>query len=190
MSTTNNRGHSTRVLGRVPVTVFLFLRISREDAHSMGMVGCGLQLDATGDYSWADTTVSISLENVQANIFLKTRKMDVHALPGLGDRIARIPILDMVEYIRLYPNILSFLERYRKNRFLRLGRRAFLDPWDLDSRDSFLLNMDDSEFESSFIQDPRGPPLASEVASGNGRHSPKLIRAPPGLPDPGVGSWI
>jgi len=155
----------------------------------MGMVGCGMQLDDSGEYAWSETTVSLSLGMPQVCVFLKTKKIAFSEIPGMSS-IARIPIKLALEYISVYPLILSFLERFRKNRFLRLGHRAFLDPWDLDSRDSFILTMSEEDFKSSFIEDPRGPPLLSEISSGIGRHSPKLFRNIPGLPDPGQGSWI
>jgi len=155
----------------------------------MGMIGCGLQLDDTGDYAWGETTISLDLGKPQVCIFLKTKKIPFSTLPGMCS-IARIPTLTMLEYITCYPVILSFMENHRKNKFLRLGHRAFLDPWDLDSHDSFKLLMSDEEFSSSFIVDPRGQPLLSEIASRVGRHSPKQFRPVQGLPDPGLGSWI
>jgi hypothetical protein len=189
MNITNIGNISTRVLERVPTTVFLVLGINRQDAHSMGMVGCGLQLDDSGDYAWGETTISLSLSLPQVCIFLKTKKIPFSVLPGMCG-IARIPTKLMLEYIVVYSTILSFMESHRKNKFMRLGHKAFLDPWDLDSHDSFKLLMTDEEFSSSFIEDPRGPPLLSEIAANIGRHSPKQFRAVRGLPDPGMGSWI
>jgi hypothetical protein len=189
MSTTTYGSTSARALERVPTTVFLFLGVSRQDAHSMGMVGCGMQLDDSGDFAWKETTVSLSLGQPQVCIFLKTKNIEFSVMPGMCN-IARIPISTMLEYITVFPVIVSFIEKHRKNKFMRLGHRAFLDPWDLDSHDSFKLLMDDDAFASSFIEDPRGPPLLSEIASRIGRHSPKQFRPVPGLPDPGQGSWI
>jgi hypothetical protein len=189
MNITTNRNKSTRVLERVPVTVFLFLGVNRQDAHSMGMIGCGLQLDDSGDFSWGDTTVSLDLSLPQVCVFLKTKRIDFSVLPEKSN-ITRVPIKTMVDYVSSYETVLSFLENFRKNRFLRLGHRALLDPWDLDSRDSFMLRLSEEEFSSSFIADPRGPPLLSEITSRTGRLSPKQFRPVPGLPDPGVGSWI
>lgn len=189
MSTTPLSGNSARALERVPTTVFLVLGISRQDAHSMGMIGCGLQLDDTGDFAWSETSVSLDLGLPQVCIFLKTKKIPFSVLPGVS-HVARIPIKLMLEYIVVYPTITSFMECHRRNKFLRLGHKAFLDPWDLDSHDSFKLLMSDDDFNSSFITDPRGPPLHSEIAARRGRHSPKQFRPVQGLPDPGVGSWI
>jgi hypothetical protein len=189
MNITTTSNISARALERVPTTVFLFLGVNRQDAHSMGMVGCGLQLDDLGDYAWRETTISLNLGLPQVCVFLKTRNIPFSTLPG-KDGISRLPIADMLGYIKDFPLISSFLEVHRRNKFLRLGRRAFLDPWDLDSRDSFLLSMSEDDFSSSFVSDPRGPPLHSEIASRVGRHSPKQFRTVPGLPDPGQGSWI
>jgi len=176
-------------LSRVPLTVFLFLGVSRQDAHGMGMLGCGLQLDDSGEYSWADATASLDLSNSKVCIFLRTKKIDFPVFPGKSG-IARISLSCMREYIALYATIVQFLDAYHKNRFLRLGRRAFLDPWDLDSHDSHVLLMDDESFSSSFIVDPRGQPLLAEITTREGRHSPKQFRAVPGMPVPGRGSWI
>jgi hypothetical protein len=181
--------NSTHVLSRVPTTVFLFLGVSRQDAHKMGMIGCGLQLDNTGEFAWGETTISLNLEIPEVCVFLRTRKIPFSTLVE-NNLVARIPILEMVEYAKRFGDVVEFLRLHAKNKYLRLGSRAFLDPWDLDSRDSFLLRMNDEEFASSFISDPRGRPLLAEVTSRNGRHSPKQVRAVPGLPDPGRGSWI
>lgn len=189
MNFTTYREGSTGVLDKVPTTVFLFLGVSRQDAYSVGMVGCGLQLDDTGDYAWGDTTITLLMGNPHVRVFLNSQNIAVSYIPGT-DHYVRIPILDMGRYIELYPDILSFMEKYRRNRFLRLGHRALLDPWDLDSRDSYLLLMSDEEFSSSFIADPRGQPLLSEITSRTGRHTPKQIRDIPGLPAPGLGKWI
>jgi hypothetical protein len=180
---------STGVLERVPTTVFLLLGVNRQDAHSMGMVGCGMQLDDEGEYAWRETTVSLDVRNSHVCIFLETKKILPLDLPN-APSFKRVPILVMEEYIKVYPNIVRFLEQYRRNRFIRLGPRAFLDPWELDSRDSFILSLDDEMFSSYFLADPRGKPLFSEAASRSGRHAPMLLRSLPGLPDPGVGSWI
>jgi len=179
----------TRVLERVPTTVFLFLRTSRADAHKMGMIGCGLQLNDQSEYDWSETTISLDLRLPQVCVFLKTKKIEFSVLPE-RNLVARVPILVMEDYVAQYATVISFLDMHKRNKFLRLGHRAFLDPWDLDSRDSYILRLSDEEFESSFIADPRGQPLLSEITSRSGRHSPKQFRTIPGLPDPGVGSWI
>jgi len=189
MDHNRNAVTASSVLARVPTQVFFFIGVSRQDAHTMGMIGCGIQLDSHCEYDWKEFTISLDLNNPQVCVFLRTKNIQFSLLPG-RNLVARIPILFMQEYVRIYPRILSFLDNHRKNKFLRLGRRAFLDPWDLDSRDSFVLSMSNEEFSFFFISDPRGPPLASEVASRIGRHSPKLYRACPGLPAPDMGSWI
>jgi len=175
---------------RVPTTVFLVLGISRATAHSIGMIGCGLQLDDSMEYDWRETTVTLDLGNPHVCVFLRIKKIDFSTIPSGPPLIARVPILVMEEYVKCYFTIKSFLEDYRRNRFLRLGSRAFLDPWDLDSRDAFMLRLSDSSFEESFISDPRGQLLHSEIASKVGRFPPKQFREVPGIPDPGMGSWI
>jgi hypothetical protein len=182
-------GDSSSALLRVPTTVFLFLGVNRLDAHKMGMIGCGLQLDDSGEYAWRETTISLDMSNAHVRVFLKTRNIPFSVLPE-NDSVLRIHISLMKEYVLQFANISSFMDAYQRNRFLRLGSRAFLDPWDLDSRDAFMLRMSEEDFSSSFITDPRGRPLHSEVTSKIGRHSPKQIRAVPGMPVPGLGSWI
>lgn len=177
------------MLSRIPTTVFLFLGVNRPDAHKMGVIGCGLQLDDQGEFAWGETTVSLDLNNVYVCVFLRTRNIPFSVHPE-NNLISRVHISLVKDYVSQFANISSYIDDYRRNRFLRLGHRAFLDPWDLDSYDAFLVRMSDEEFSSSFIADPRGQPLHSEIASKVGRHSPKRIRDIPGMPVPGSGSWI
>lgn len=176
------------VLSRIPTTVFLFLGVNRLDAHKMGIVGCGLQLDDQGEFAWGETTISLDVGNARVRVFLRTRNISFSVHPE-SSSISRVHISLVKDYVSQFANISSFIDDYRRNRFLRLGHRAFLDPWDLDSYDVFLVRMDDEEFSSSFIVDPRGQPLHSEITSKIGRHSPKQIRGIPGMPFPGLGSW-
>jgi len=176
-------------MDRVPTVVFEVLGISREHAHHVGMVGCGLQLTDQGEYSWRDTTCTLNLEKDQVKVFLTIEGIPFDSPPGYGG-YARIPILRMEEYCKYFPSIQEFLELYRKNRFLRLGKRARLPPWELDSHDSFILRMEESAFKTHFVCDPRGHIPHSRIALGETLHNPIMLEKPDGLPDPGLGGWI
>jgi hypothetical protein len=186
----SHRTGAAEPLLRVPTTVFLFLGFSRRDSHEMGVVGAGLQLDMeSGEFAWGETTISVDLNRTEVKIFLESRGIQHSGLPE-KQGITRIPILQAKEYLEEYENICDFLQIFKERRFLRLGNRAFLDPWDLDSRDAFILRMCETDFSHYFIADPRGQPLSSEVTSRKGRHSPLMVSKPPGIPDPGAGGWI
>lgn len=174
---------------RIPSMVFEFLRISRELAHEVGIVGCGLQLDDQGEYSWRDTTLTLDLGKDVVKVFLTIEGIPFDSPPH-WEGYARVRILHIEEYLKYYSSIQEFLESYRKNRFLRLGRRALLPPWELDSRDSFILRMEESAFKTHFICDPRERISHSGIIRGETLHEPLMVREPDGLPSPGLGGWI
>jgi hypothetical protein len=177
------------MMERVPNTVFSFLGISRETAHSLGMVGCGLQLNNSGEYSWKDTTITLDLGKDQVKIFLTIEGIPFDSPPGMGG-YARISILHMEQYAQYYSSIQEFLELYRKNRFLRLGRRARLPPWELDSRDAYIIRMEASAFSTHFVCDPRGHIPHSRIALGDTLHDPIMVGTLEDMPVPGRGGWI
>lgn len=174
---------------RIPSFVFEFLRISREHAQEMGVVGCGLQLTDQGEYSWRETTLTLDLKKDFVKIFLTIEGIPFDSPPH-WEGYARISILHMEEYIAYFSSILTFLELYLKNRFLRLGRRARLSPWELDSRDSYILRMEESAYNMHFVSDPRGRIPHSRISSNDTLHDPIMLKRPEALPDPGLGGWI
>jgi len=176
-------------LSGVPTTVLLTLGLTRDEAYQYGMIGCGLQLDSTGEFDWAQTTITLSPDKEEVMVFLKVRGIEYSLVPTERKPI-RVRILDFEDYVLRYVSIQKFLDGYRRNRFLRLGERASRPAWELDSHDAFLLGMDDDQFRSSFVSDPRGQPTFSEVARGVTRHAPYMLARPQGLPDPGQGGWI
>jgi hypothetical protein len=177
-------------MDRVPFPVFEFLGCTREQAQELGMVGCGLQLADSGEYSWRDTTCTLDLGKDSVKIFLFIEGIPFDKMPE-KQAYARVRLLHMEEYVKYYSSIEEFLQLYRRNRFLRLGSRARLDPWELDSHDSFILRMDDQTFNECFISDPRGRISYSRIVNSEETlHKPFMIRKPDGLPDPGLGGWI
>lgn len=176
-------------LRRVPDTVFLFLGISRERASQMGVIGCGLQLNDDYEYSWSETTVTLSPNKEEVRIFLTVRRIPFSHVPN-EQRPLRISMLDMEDFILRYENIQRFLCMYRRNRFLRLGHRAYVPSWELDSREAFLLGMSDDDFDRHYVADPRGQLTFGEIARRESRHSPVELVRPAGIPDPGQGYWI
>jgi len=177
-------------MDRVPGLVFEFLGTTRGTAHEMGMVGCGLQLDPSGEYSWRDTTCTLDLKKDEVKVFLTIEGIPFSSLPE-HQGYARVSLLHMEEYCHYFSSIQEFLVLYRRNRFLRLGSRARESPWNLDSRESYILRMDDSVFMTHFVADPRGHlPYSQIISTNNTLHDPIMLRKPDGLPDPGLGGWI
>jgi hypothetical protein len=178
------------MMERVPETVFLTLGIPRSLAASLGMLGCGLQLGDSGEYSWREATITLDLGFREVSTFLKVNGIPFTIIPNHRNT-ARISFVQMQTYISKVTGIREFLSLHRRNKFLRLGRKAHLEPWELDSRDSFLIRMSDEDFLRYYITDPRGQLLSSEITSRMVLHSP-ILRAssPPGLPDPAKGDWI
>jgi len=178
-----------QALARVPDTVLLVLRMTRDHAYQYGMIGCGLQLDDSGEFDWAKTTITLSPSKEEVILFLKVRGIEYSIVPSERKPI-RLSILDFEDYVHRYVHIQEFLDMHRRNRFLRLGRRAFFPAWELDSHDAFIILMKDDEFSHHFVTDPRGQPTYSEIAREQSRHVPLMVRRPLGLPDPGLGGWI
>lgn len=179
----------THVLSRVPTTVFLVLGVTRDRAYHYGMVGCGLQVDDSGEFDWAQTTVTLSPDKEEVLLFLKVRGIEYSLVPSDRKPI-RVSILDFEDYMRRFASIQEFLELYRRYRYLRLGPKGFGSPWELDSREAFLIRMESNEFNRYFVTDPRGQLTYSEIARRVSRHAPTMLAVPPGLPDPGKGGWI
>jgi len=178
-----------RALARVPLTVLLVLRLTRDNAYQYGMIGCGLQLDDSGEFDWAQTTITLSPDKEEVQLFLKVKGIEYSFVPSERKPI-RVSLLVFEEYVQKYAAIQAFLESHRRNKFLRLGQRAFAPSWELDSHDAFLIRMEDSDFDRCFVTDPRGPMTYSEIARRQFRHSPVMLERPQGLPDPGQGGWI
>jgi len=176
-------------MDRVPSLVFDFLGCTRGDAHDMGMVGCGLQLTDLGDFSWRETTCTLSLEKDEVKVFLTIEGIPFEGVPNFGNYV-RVRLLHMGEYVKYFTSIQEFLGLYRRKRFLRLGRRARLPPWELDSHDAFILRMEESAFRTHYVCDPRGHIPHSRISSNETLHDPIMLVQPDGLPDPGAGGWI
>jgi hypothetical protein len=110
-----------RVLSRIPTTVFLVLRLTREHAYQYGMIGCGLQTDDSGEFDWAQTTITLSADKEEALLFLKVRGIEYSFVPTDRKPI-RVSLLDFEEYVHMYDALQAFLEAYRQNRFFGVGQ--------------------------------------------------------------------
>jgi hypothetical protein len=178
------------MMERVPEVVFITLGVPRARAKELGMLGCGLQLDDAGEYHWREATITLDLGRWEVTTFLRVEGIPFTHIPGFQET-ARITFLQMETYINKFKGIKEFLALFRRNKFLRLGRKAYLDPWELNSQDSYVLRMSDEDFLRYYIADPRGQLLASEITSRHALHTPVLRGVvPPGLPDPEVSGWI
>jgi len=176
-------------MDRVPTEVFLFLRTSRRKALEMGMVGCGIQLTDQGEISWADVTCTVTTEDRKVKTFLTIEGIPFDDIPGKPSYV-RIGLLQFEEFIGYYESICEFSRIHETRRFVRLGSRCRVPLWELTSKDAFILRMEESEFRTHFIADPRGQLSFSEISQGGSRHDPLMMIRPPGLPDPGSGGWI
>jgi len=173
----------------IPTVVFTFLGLSPEKAKTVGMSGCSLQLDDQYEYDWKETSILMSKAHTEFKMFCVIEGISFDDSTSEG--LCRITIQQMEEYINLYPSISSFLEMWEETRFLRLGRRARLPPYELDSYDAFLVRMPRKEFDSFFVSDPRGPLSYAELAnSAYFLHKPLMKKTPEGLPAPGSRGWI
>jgi len=176
-------------LSRVPRTVLLVLGLTEDNAYLMGMRGCGLQLGHDGEWSWPETTVTLSSQVEEVQVFLHVRSVENTVVkPGLD--LVRVSIQQMLDYVQMHEAIREFLVLHRRYRYLRLGANAFVPSWELDSHDAFLIRMPSDEFDRHFVADPRGQPSYGEVARRLSRHRPTMLSRPRGLPDPGQGGWM
>jgi hypothetical protein len=173
----------------LPQTVFVVLGVSRDDVARMGMSGCSLQLNDSGEISWVDTAILLDGSRREVKTFLRVQGKDfVHAAQG---NHIRISVPDAREYFMKYPTIELYLDSYDRNRFIRLGSRCYLEPWNLNSEDSFILRMSDEEFNLHYISDPRCRVTTAEILRRIHLHKPVLIAGKPrGLPDPDGRGWI
>lgn len=155
----------------------------------MGMLGCGLQLGDDGEISRRDTTVTLDASRPEVQCFFGLEGVEVSNFSPLN--ISRISILQMEEYIVLYPEIVEYLRLYERNRFLRLGNRARVPAWNLSSRESYIVRMSDDDFHRHFVSDPRMRMTMAGILNPNlFLHPPILIgEGPDGLPPPDQGAW-
>lgn len=163
----------------VPETLLLVLGYSHSDVITMGMLGCSMQLGSDYEVSWSDSAVILDGGRDEVKCFFASRPQ-----PSSVEGHVRIDILTSKVYFDTFPQIVRYLEAYRTRKFRRLGKRAFLSPWELTSRDSFILSMEENEFLTHYVQDPRSRPSASQVLKHEALHPPVLYgREPPDLPD-------
>lgn len=173
----------------IPQTLFVVLGITYASAASMGMSGCSIQLNSEKEISWSDTMILFDHSRREVKTFLRLQSAGfTRTVTG---NMLRVSIPEAIEYFNKYSTIQVYLDSYDRNRHLRLGSRASLDPWDLNNRDSFILRMSDDDFNRHYISDPRNRVTTAEAIRGLTLHSPVLRGAnPDGLPDPGIRGWI
>jgi hypothetical protein len=173
----------------IPQALFVAIGVNRTDCIRMGLTGCSLQLDDTQEYSWAESEVLLDFGRREVRTFLRIQGVSfAHTVIGTN---VRISVLAVREYFHKYYSIEKFLGAYDKNRVLRLGSRYTVNPWDLDSRDSIILRMEDSEFNRIFISDPRKRLTTAEILRNLSLHSPVLRGEPPAWHScPASRGWI
>lgn len=177
-------------MDRVPQVVLSFLRISRETASNIGMLGCGIQLNEMGEYDWSETTITLSIENEAFRCFAIVEGISFSNLPGMSGRV-RIGVLQFEEYMKYHDSIAEFLQLYYNRRVIRLGPRFRVSPWELNSHDWFMIHMSQDDFERKFVSDPRIHLTTSEILRGGSLHAPCMLTEVPELSGPPRrGGWI
>jgi hypothetical protein len=163
--------------------------ISRSQAEQIGVSGWGIQLDENGEYEWSAVTLTLRFtENLMC--FLVTQDHVLSQVPGFQG-LYRLDAQTIHEYLVYYDSIEEFLNRWRANRYLRLGARSVLRPWELNSQDHFIIMLDDEAFLRHFISDPRGRLSHAEILLGSTLHKPLMKTEPPGYPvAPRARGWI
>jgi len=166
------------------------LRISLSESSRMGIVGAGVQLNDRGEYDLTTVTVTI-LPTQELLTFLEVEGFPSTTLPGLVQGYRRLDFQTTSEYVSYFDSIHSFVDSWSKNRYLRLGSKASLRPWELDSHDFHLIMMDESDFLGHYVPDPRGQLSAAEIIRGHYRHTPVMTKTPPWYKrDFSRGGWI
>lgn len=171
----------------VPDWALRVLGISRTHANRLGVVGCGIQLTETGEYDYGSLTVTLkSSENLFCFLTVERIPFDY-----LKTRYIRLELTQVEEYIKYSESIKEFLDRWMKVKAKRLGPKALLPPWELDSQDHFIIMLDDESFSRHFISDPRERLSHAELLRGNSLHKPLMKTVPEGYPQvPRAGGWI
>lgn len=173
----------------IPETLLIVLGVSYADLISMGFVGFTQELNSDNEISWSDSSVCLDRRRREVQTFLRVQSIS-NTDSIMGPRL-RVSIPDARTYFNRYGDLEDFLKAYDTNKYLRLGSRASLEPWELNSKDSFILRMSDAEFQRYFISDPRKTIPYSSMVRGSTLHSPVLRGMhPPGLPDPEDRGWI
>lgn len=176
-------------MSRVPTVVLLSLGITCERAKEIGMVGCSLQLDDQGETLWREMSILVDSSKEAFRLFATVQEIPVQDTVKGG--IIRVDALVMREYISMYLSISRFLENWRKERFLRLGSRARLPPWELNSREAYLIGMAKHSFDERFISDPRGSPTYALISNQTYfLHNPVVKDSFSGMPLPESRGWI
>jgi len=173
----------------IPETLLIVLGISYADLIRMGFVGLVQELNSDGEISWSESLVCLDKGRREVQTFLRIQA--ISNTDSINGPRLRVSIPDAQTYFNRFDDIERFLNAYDANKYLRLGSRASLEPWELNSKDSFILRMSDAEFQRYYISDPRKTIPYSSMVRGSTLHSPVLRgMCPPGLSDPEDRGWM
>jgi len=171
----------------IPGWVYRSLGVTPERAKQFGLSGYGIQLDDRGEYDYGSLTVTFTpSDNIRCYLTVEGIPFDVTPR-GLG---YRLHCKEASEYLQYSDSIKEFLDAWDSRRWLRLGNRANLPPWELSSQDHFIIMMNDELFSDCFVADPRARLTLSEMLRGGTLHKPLMLRQPEGYPLPRAGGWI
>jgi hypothetical protein len=138
------------------------------------MSGFIVELDDSNDYNWRESMVTF-IDSDELFSFLEFKEIPLRR--GLSGML-RLYLTEAMEYLQLYPSLSERVRNWRRNRFLRLGRRSWTPIHKLTESELSLVMIDDDIFDLNYIVDPRGPLTFSEVMYRKTRHPPVLVGVP------------
>lgn len=173
----------------IPETLYIVLGVCHADLVRMGFVGFVEELNSDNEISWSESLICLDKSRREVQTFLRVQA--ISNTDSINGPRLRISISDARTYFNRYDDIEDFLSAFDANKYLRLGSRASLEPWELNSKDSFILRMSTDDFHRYYISDPRRTIPYSGIIRGSTLHSPVLRGStPPGLSDPEDRGWI
>lgn len=161
---------SSDYLNRIPDTVFLIVGHSRPKCFESGMQSCTLELGASNDYDWKESTLNF-VDSDEMDVFLSRSGTQRRCGPS---GLVSLTLVESGSFVGSFQSINSFVDTWRRNRYLRLGPRHRARPCDLSPSEVGLVMLPRGEFERRYLADPRGRPSFSEVLGGVQRHAPLL----------------
>lgn len=90
----------------------------------------------------------------------------------------RLTLLQASDYVGRFGECHALVESWRRNRTIRLGRRANVPVWALTPSELGILALSPREFLCNYLADPRGRLTFSEVLRRETRHNPVCVGVP------------
>lgn len=165
----------------VPKSVTMYLGVTEAQFRELGALGCVFEYgDESHDILWERTEVVLSSDNLVARYHFVTNRLQSYRSRGSGQVVVSLP--DMKSYVESYDSVRGFLSLYERNRRSRLGPDWSKEPWELNPRQAFVIQMPDEAFRECFISDPRTRVEYAAVIQQYTLLLPRMIREPEGFP--------